>query len=71
MQEHFNQSKNTDSHPITALPINKSHYTKNPSVKITDQLIHTNNKTNKTALEEVAITILLRDFDHYSKSNTI
>lgn len=43
---------------------------KNPIVKITDQLNHTNNKTNKTALE-VAITILLRDFDHYSKSNTI
>lgn len=59
MHEHFNQSKNTDSHPITALPINKSHYTKNPIVKITDQFIHTNNETIKKALEEVAITILL------------
>lgn len=32
---------------------------KNPNVKITDQLNHTNNKTIKKSLEEVAITILL------------
>lgn len=36
-----------------------NHIQKNPNVKITDQFIHTNNKTIKKALEEVAITILL------------